>query len=569
MNLTPGTVLQNGKYVLEAPIGHGGFGITYRAHHAYLGQTVVIKTLNESLRHHADFARFQQQFIDEARRLAKCQHPNIVRVLDFFEESGLSFFVMDYIPGQTLAEVVQSGRALPETTAVHYIRQIGWALSVIHQNGLLHRDVKPQNIIRRQGTDFVVLIDFGIAREFTPGVTQTHTGMLSAGYAPIEQYLPHGKRTPATDIYALAATLYCLLTGQPPIAAPLRDRVPLPDLRQFQSNLSPAVEQAIEQGMAMDAHLRPQTIDEWLALLPKSPKPIPTPEPNNLETQPTLTSVKHGANNGSTQPPVTQPPAKLNGAQPVPSGSTITSATLPVIPRSIPPATPPESTPTTPATAVVLPDPALTTPPDNLAAQPLAPSVKPQHPLRRALMMTGAIAALVGVGVGLALRINGASGPGSTFFHTDQSFPPLKNWPGTDKPEPSPAALPETQYPTRDQTEPVEPAPVPQEATPQSAPYEPEPPLPPSEAAPSEPAYVPDPEPQSSTPAPEPISTPPAASEPPAPAEAPVPEPPAPIEAPAPEPPPPATGASGPSTRAIPPVPPASVPEIGVSSPAT
>ncbi|MBD2313998.1 serine/threonine protein kinase [Desertifilum sp. FACHB-1129] len=268
MDLIAGTVLQEGKYIIAEVLGQGGFGTTYRATHTYLGQSVVLKTLNENLRQHANFDKFQQQFVAEAQRLAKCAHPNIVKVLDFFEESGLSFIVMEYIPGQTLAELIKSGQPLPEVKAVHYLRQVAEALSVVHQNGLLHRDVKPQNIMRRHGSDFVVLIDFGIAREFTPDTTQTHTGLLSEGYAPIEQYLPQGKRSPATDIYALAATLYCLLTGRAPIAAPLRDRIPLVAPRQLQPSLSLAVESATLAGLEMEAGDRPQTVEEWLALLP-------------------------------------------------------------------------------------------------------------------------------------------------------------------------------------------------------------------------------------------------------------------------------------------------------------
>jgi serine/threonine-protein kinase len=270
MNITAGKVLQNGKYVLDGAIGQGGFGITYKATHNYLGQTVVIKTLNEELRKEGYFEKFEQQFVAEAQRLAKCQHPNIVRVLDFFAEERQSFIVMDYIPGPTLAELVAAGKPLTEMQAIRYIRQIGSALKVVHQNGLLHRDVKPQNIIRREGTETVILIDFGIAREFTPGVTQTHTGVLSAGYAPIEQYLPQARRSPATDVYALAATLYFALTGQPPVAAALRDRISLPYPSQINPNITPTTEQAIWRGMEMEAAKRPQTIENWLSLLPNT-----------------------------------------------------------------------------------------------------------------------------------------------------------------------------------------------------------------------------------------------------------------------------------------------------------
>ncbi|MBW4599983.1 MAG: serine/threonine protein kinase [Calothrix sp. FI2-JRJ7] len=277
-----GTTLQGGKYTLDHEIGRGGFGITFKATHHYLHQVVVIKTLNEKLRQHPDFAKFEKQFQDEARRLATCVHPNIVRVSDFFVEAALPYMVMEYIPGETLGEAyVIPGVPLPEATAIHYIRQIGAALEVVHQNGLLHRDIKPDNIILRRDTQSVVLIDFGIAREFNSGVRQTHTGMVSEGYSPIEQYLSQAARSPATDIYGLAATLYTLLTAQVPIPALLRDREKMPSPRELQPHLSAAVNQAVMRGMAVDARFRPSTVAEWLKLLPVSgaipaPQPLPT-----------------------------------------------------------------------------------------------------------------------------------------------------------------------------------------------------------------------------------------------------------------------------------------------------
>ena len=264
-----GTTLQGGKYTLNQEIGKGGFGITCRATHEYLNQEVVIKTINQKLQKHPDFAKFQRQFQDEARRLATCTHPNIVRVSDFFMEDGLPYMVMEYIDGETLGEAfVLPNIPLPEKTAVHYIRQIGAALQVVHKNNLLHRDIKPDNIILRRGTQEVVLIDFGIAREFNNGVKQTHTGMVSEGYSPIEQYLSHATRTPATDIYGLAATLYALLTGSIPLPALLRDREKMPAPRELQPHLSGAVNQAVMRGMAVEAKFRPQTVSDWLKLLP-------------------------------------------------------------------------------------------------------------------------------------------------------------------------------------------------------------------------------------------------------------------------------------------------------------
>ncbi|MBW4660527.1 MAG: protein kinase [Drouetiella hepatica Uher 2000/2452] len=268
MNSLVGKTLQGGKYTLEQPLGQGGFGITFRAVHHYLGQTVVVKTLNPSSQDNPQYAEFEQQFRDEARRLAMCVHQNIVRVNDFFIEDNVPYLVMDYIPGETLEQLVFPERPLSEAVAIHYIRQVGAALEVVHHSGLLHRDVKPQNIILRQGTQEVVLIDFGIAREFTPGVTQTHTSLISVGYAPIEQYIAQEKRTPATDVYGLAATLYALLTAQVPAASILRDRQPLISPRDLQPYLSAATNQAVLRGMAIEVRHRPGTVAEWLALLP-------------------------------------------------------------------------------------------------------------------------------------------------------------------------------------------------------------------------------------------------------------------------------------------------------------
>ena len=290
MNPLVGTTLQGGKYTLERVLGEGGFGITFLATHHYLQQTVVIKTLNSSQSNSA-FSQIQQQFQDEGRRLALCTHPNIVRVSDFFVENGMPYLVMDYIPGETLEQLVFPDQPLPEAIAIHYIRQIGAALQTVHANGLLHRDVKPQNIIRRQGSQDVILIDFGIAREFTMGMPQAHTSIISAGYAPPEQYLAEAPRTPATDVYGLAATLYALLTAHVPVASILRDRQPMPAPRDLLPSLSPAINQAVLRGTAMDTKYRPVTVAEWLELLPQeteaSPGVVPAP-PLAPPTQATL-----------------------------------------------------------------------------------------------------------------------------------------------------------------------------------------------------------------------------------------------------------------------------------------
>ncbi|MFE1746715.1 serine/threonine protein kinase [Coleofasciculus sp. H7-2] len=458
MNLTAGAVLKNGKYVLDAPLGQGIFGITYRATHTQSGKAVVIKTLNDSLRTHPDFERFGQQFLTQARRLARCKHPHLVRVLDLFEESRRCFIVMEFIPGQTLAESLPAGQMLPEAQALGYIRQIGSALNVIHKAGLLHRDVKPQNIIRRQGTDDVVLIDVGFGDEFTQGVTQTQANLLNPGYAPIEQSLSQKKLTPATDVYALAASLYCLLTGQPPVPAPLRDRIPLPNLRQIQPKLSPTAIAAILCGLEIKAEKRPQKVEDWLSLLPASKAPqvhratqtarppvnLPKSQPAPQKRQPASnkkpeTSIASGVNwnlsqdvkrPGKTRPAKTQPaivsaaPKKLK---------TAIRATFPIALAKL----------KISLESFKIPE-AITLVSTKLGSSAGIPSLQnlkfPKLTLARGLMITAAIATCTGAGFGLAVRLNKAMGPGSSILHTEQSFPPRDDWPISDTPDPTSSA---------------------------------------------------------------------------------------------------------------------------------
>lgn len=422
MSTLVGRQLQSGKYTVEQELGRGGFGVTYKAILHSLAQPVVIKTLDESLRGDPNFAQSQQQFQGEAKRLALCIHPNIVRVMDFFIEDGLPFIVMEYVPGATLDAVVLPNAPLAEATAIHYIRQVGLALKVVHQNGLLHRDVKPQNLILRQGTDQVILIDFGIAREFSPGAVQTHTSLVSPGYAPIEQYLPQEKRTPATDVYGLAATLYTLLTAQIPAPSILRDRQPLQEPREWRSDLSAKVNQAIVRGMAVEPQLRPASIDEWLQLLPDSqsasqpaatsqaatvavipqrrqvsraaPRPIPQSVPTVVAASPrshfwqylligglaAIVAATVGAfvarQSSTSVPSVTQPSPTANPTSPTPTQEAATPAPEAVSTPtpSVLPETPEPSPPNEPA------PPAAISPEPESELEPAPPVVSPSPP---------------------------------------------------------------------------------------------------------------------------------------------------------------------------------------------
>ena len=179
---------------------------------------------------------------------------------------------------------VENKGALQEVEALRYIQQMGEALTVVHNNGLLHRDVKPQNIMLRSGKSEAILIDFGIAREFTPNLTQTHTQILSDGFAPIEQYDKRAKRGAYTDVYALAATLYALLTGEVPTLAPLRAiSISFLEPKEINPNISDRVNQAILKGMEIKPENRPQTMQEWRGLLGMETVPI-TSAPSSTQT---------------------------------------------------------------------------------------------------------------------------------------------------------------------------------------------------------------------------------------------------------------------------------------------
>jgi serine/threonine protein kinase len=262
-----GQQLQDGEYTIEKELGEGGFGITYRARDNQ-GNYVVIKTLNDAIQKRADFAKFQQDFLNEAIKLAKCSHPHIVQIYEVIHENDLWCMVMEYIDGEDLGSLVENQGILSESEALRYIQQIGSALTVVHDNGLLHRDIKPQNIMLRSGKSEAVLIDFGIAREFSQNLTQTHTQMLADGFAPIEQYDKKAKRGAFTDVYALAATLYSVLTGELPTISPMRAiGTELAEAKKINSSISDKVNQAIIKGMELKPENRSQSINEWLSLL--------------------------------------------------------------------------------------------------------------------------------------------------------------------------------------------------------------------------------------------------------------------------------------------------------------
>lgn len=180
--------LQNGKYIIQETLGGRGFGVTYRAVQQRDGKQVAIKTLDPRRKDEEGFPKLQEKFVQEAFRLAKCSHPHIVEVYDVFQEAELWGMVMEYIDGKDLWFYIEEQGIFSPREALNIIRQVGEALTCVHQQGLLHRDVKPHNIVLRRDTREAVLIDFGLAREYIDSRTITQTNQVTKGFAPLEQF---------------------------------------------------------------------------------------------------------------------------------------------------------------------------------------------------------------------------------------------------------------------------------------------------------------------------------------------------------------------------------------------
>ena len=279
----PGKKLKDGKYMIERVLGQGGFGITYLARdvNSLYSQQVAIKTLNDDVQNSLYFSKLHDDFQEEAKRLQQCTHPNIVKIYDLFLEENLFLglfskgkpllcMVMEYISGNNLFEIVNMSGALPEAKALHYIKQVCEALKFIHAQNILHRDIKPDNIMLKND-ETVVLIDFGIARDFIQDKTQIQTVFGTPAFSPPEQLIQQAKRGAYTDVYALAATLYFLLSGSPPQRSSGSKLKPPNELN---SNISNMVNQAIIKGMEWKPEDRPQSVGKWLLMLTPKKEPV-------------------------------------------------------------------------------------------------------------------------------------------------------------------------------------------------------------------------------------------------------------------------------------------------------
>lgn len=289
-HLKPGSVLRD-KYLIGKAIGEGGFGITYIGRDLTLDMPIAIKeyypngfsnrnndhsnavTISKG-NHGHEFEREIQRFLSEARVLARfCNNPGVVGVRDFFRENGTAYIVMEYLDGITLKNYLKKYGTIPAETLAQMIDPILLALHEIHQQGLIHRDISPDNIMMLKNGQLKIL-DFGAAREVAGD--KSLSVMLKPGYAPEEQYRSKGQQGPWTDVYAMCATIYKCITGITPdesIQRVFDDELKKPS--ELGIAIPEGFEQALMQGLNVKSDDRLQNMDVLRRALSAQNQEIP------------------------------------------------------------------------------------------------------------------------------------------------------------------------------------------------------------------------------------------------------------------------------------------------------
>ena len=297
-----------GTYLVGCVLGQGGFGITYIGFDLNLNLKVAIKEyypegcVTRDGRTHtsvvplpgekkAFFEKGREKFVSEAQILARfTDEPSIVGVRGFFHENGTAYIVMDFVEGETLkARAARFGGRLPAAEVLGFFKPLCASLARVHEAGLLHRDISPDNIIIKKN-GMPVLLDFGAARQISMTGEHSNTINVKHGFAPEEQYRTHGEQGPWTDVYALAATIYRLTTGvNPPQALDrLTSDTPITPPNRLGADLTPAQEAAVLHGLAVRASDRISSMDQFLHELS-----LTTAKPVKLPTNPKPASFDH------------------------------------------------------------------------------------------------------------------------------------------------------------------------------------------------------------------------------------------------------------------------------------
>jgi serine/threonine protein kinase len=279
MTLATGQILQD-RYRIVSMLGQGGMGAVYRAWDMRLDVVMALKEMvPQPGLDSQTLAELRRQFQQEAVVLARLHHPHLVRVTDFFEEGGSAYLVMDFVEGESLDQRIEREGSLPEAQVLEWADQLLGALAYCHAQGVIHRDVKPQNVVIRPDGE-ATLVDFGLVKLWDPHDPRTRTAMRGMGtpeYAPPEQYdTQMGHTDPRSDVYSLGATIYHVLTGQAPPTATMRIASPgtfqLP--RALNPRLSPTMEAAVMRATELAVDNRFATAQDMAAALRGEAPPV-------------------------------------------------------------------------------------------------------------------------------------------------------------------------------------------------------------------------------------------------------------------------------------------------------
>ena len=281
------------EYRIDSILGAGGFGVTYKALDTHLENWVAIKeyfpvewsfrdadgvTVRPNTQGEisgpdgqlSDYLWGLERFLDEARVLARVQHPHVVRVKRYFRAHGTAYIVMEYEEGEPLSVILRDGETLSEDEVRGLLEDVLPALQAVHEQGYLHRDIKPSNLYVRSSDHRVILIDFGAAREAVGRHSKSVTSLVTPGYSPPEQYTTRTDRYGTwTDIYALGAVLYRSITGHTPIEAAERllDDHLEPAIKEGAGRYSTNLLEAIDRALAVRPEQRFLTVADMQAAL--------------------------------------------------------------------------------------------------------------------------------------------------------------------------------------------------------------------------------------------------------------------------------------------------------------
>jgi serine/threonine-protein kinase len=280
-----------GRYRLEASLGRGGMAEVFRARDERLGRTVAVKVILPAF---ASEPHFAERFLREARMVASLEHPHILPVYDSGDEGGVPYLVMPYLQGGTLVERMAAG-ALPPDTALRWIGELAMALDAAHSHGVLHRDVKPANVLLGAG-DRALLADFGIAKSGEAATQLTATGVVIGTPTYMAPELAQGRpASPASDLYALAVLAYEMLTGAPPFSGEsalslLHQHVttPPPSVRT-RATLPADLDAVFARALAKDPAQRPASARQFARELEDALAPV---APGTPASEPTIRTAR-------------------------------------------------------------------------------------------------------------------------------------------------------------------------------------------------------------------------------------------------------------------------------------